>query len=147
MKKKFEHIHTVTEENILKHPQWNMPYVPAIKVLSGKPVYVSGVNAAPIYHSHPHNPEEFNEIEFSPEDQAKLTMMNLKTILHASGGTLEDIVQLFIFIVDIQKNGEQIGKVVSGFFGDHLYASTVVGVTDLITDTRLILEITAVAYI
>lgn len=147
MKNKFEIIHTVTHEELSNNPQWNMPYAPAIKVLSGKPVYISGVNAAPIYHSHPHKPEEFQQLDFSPENQAILTMENLHTILKSSGGKISDIVQLFVFIVNVQKNGDRIGKVVSSFFGDHLYSSTVVGVTELITDPRLILEITAVAYI
>lgn len=147
MNSKFEIIHAVSQEKLIDNPQWNMPYVPAIRVLSGKPVYISGVNAAPIYHSHPHEPEEFQELDFSPENQARLTMENLEVILKASGGTLKDVVQLFVFIVDAQKNGDKIGKIVSSFFGDHLCSSTVVGVTDLITDARLILEITAVAYI
>jgi len=147
MKTKFETIHTVTQEKLINNPQWNMPYVPALRVLSGKPVYISGVNAAPIYHSHPHNPEEFQKLDFSPENQARLTMENLTSILKSSGGTLKDVVQLFVFIVDVQKNGDQIGNIVSGFFGDHLCSSTVVGVTGLITDPRLILEVTAVAYI
>ncbi len=147
MNSKFEIIHAVSQEKLIDNPQWNMPYVPAIRVLSGKPVYISGVNAAPIYHSHPHEPEEFQELDFSLENQARLTMENLEVILKASGGTLKDVVQLFVFIVDAQKNGDKIGKIVSSFFGDHLCSSTVVGVTDLITDARLILEITAVAYI
>ena len=147
MKNKFEIIHTVTQVDRHNNPQWNMPYVPAVRVLSGKPVYISGVNAAPIYHCHPHDPNEFNELDFSPESQAKLTMENLKSILKASGGDLSDIVQLFVFIVNVQKHGDVIGKIVSNYFGDHLCSSTVVGITELLTDSRLILEITAVAYI
>ena len=147
MNSRFEVIHTLTEEERMRNPQWNMPYVPAIKVLSGNPVYISGVNAAPIDHSHPHQPDEFNSLDFSPEAQAKLTMENLQSILAASGGTLNDIVQLFVFIVDVHKHGDLIGKIVSQYFDDHLCSSTVVGITNLITDPRLILEITAVAYI
>ena len=147
MKNKFIPIHTTTKETLNNNPQWNMPYVPAIKVLSGKPLYISGVNAAPIYHSHPHKITEFDELDFSPESQAKLTMENLKTILDASGGTFNNIVQLFIFIVNVQENGDRIGKVLSSYFGNHLCSSTVVGITNLITDVRLILEITAIAYI
>lgn len=147
MKNKFESIHTVTKEILKNNPQWNMPYVPAIKVLSGNPLYISGVNAAPIYHTHPHRPEEFDKIDFNPENQARLTMENLKTILESSGGSLTDIAQLFVFIVDIPKNGDRITKIVSNYFGNHLCSSTVVGVSDLITDSRLILEITAVAYV
>ena len=147
MRNKFKNIHTVTKEEIHSNLEWNMPYIPGIKVMSGKPVYISGVNAAPIYHSHPHKPEEFDHLDFSLESQAKLTMENLKTIIEASGGTLNDIVQVFVFIVDLKKNGDFIGKIISEFFGDHLPTSTVAGISDLITDPRLILEITAVAYV
>jgi enamine deaminase RidA (YjgF/YER057c/UK114 family) len=147
MNSKFEVIHTITKDELLHNPQWNMPYVPAIRVLSGNPVYISGVNAAPIYHSHPHEADEFHALDFSPEGQAKATMKNLIAILDASGGVLSDVVQLFVFIVDAQKHGDRIGEVVSDYFGGHLCSSTVVGVTDLLTDSRLILEITAVAYI
>jgi len=147
MKSKFEAIHTVSQEKIKNNPHWNMPYVPGIKVISGKPFYISGVNAAPIYHSHPHKSEEFDQLDFSPENQANLTMQNLQSIIETAGGSLSDIIQLFIFIVDLQKNGDRIGKIVSSYFQDHLCSSTVIGITDLITDPRLILEITATAYI
>ena len=40
MNSKFEIIHTVSQEEMLMNPQWNMPYVPAVRVLSGKPVYI-----------------------------------------------------------------------------------------------------------
>ena len=147
MKNKFDIIHTVSLEKIDKNPHWNMPYVPAIKVLSGRPIYISGVNAAAIYHSHPHQSNEFDHIDFTPENQAKLTMENLQSILTAAGGSFNDIVQLFIFIVDAQKNGDQIGKVISSYMNNHVCTSTVVGITELITDSRLILEITATAYV
>lgn len=39
-----------------------MPYMPAIKVTGGSTIYVSGVTAAPVYHSHPHDPAEFADI-------------------------------------------------------------------------------------
>ena len=144
---KLDVIHTVSKEMLQQNPHWNMPYVPGIKVLSGTPLYISGVNAAPIYHSHPHKSEEFDHLDLTPESQAKLTMESLQSILAAAGGTLNDVVQIFIFVVDAQKNGDRIGKVISSYFKDHLCASTVVGVTDLITDARFILEITATAYI
>ncbi len=40
-------------------PDMWMPYAPAIKVRGGTTVYLAGVTAAPVYHHHPHRPEEF----------------------------------------------------------------------------------------
>src|SRR4051794_33354577 len=54
-----EHFEIIEHEG--NDPRFNMPYVPAIKVHRGKTVYVSGVTAAPVYHSHPHVPAEFDD--------------------------------------------------------------------------------------
>ena len=37
-----------------------MPYAPALLVRRGNLVFLSGVTAAPVYHSHPHRDEEFD---------------------------------------------------------------------------------------
>ncbi len=147
MTKHLESIHTVDEETRQQNPQWNMPYVPAIRVQRGKPVFVSGVNPAPVYHSHPHVASEFDAIPTDPATQAKMTMDHLEAILKQAGGTLSDVVQIFVFIVDVKKNGGIIGKVVTESFGDHRPTSTVVGTTGLITDSRFLIEVTATAYI
>lgn len=147
MNNKFHVIHTIPQTEIDNSLSWNMPYVPAIKVLQGRPLYISGVNAAPIYHDHPHRKEEFDSLDFSPENQAKLSMDNLNSILVASGATFKDIVQIIVFIVDLKQNAEKINTVIFSYFSGHLPTSTVVGVAELITDPRLIVEVTAVAYV
>lgn len=130
------------EEN---DPKWNMPYVPAIKVAGGKLVFVSGVTAAPVYHSHPHVPEEFDDIPVDPGRQAEMTMHNLRRCLVAAGGDVTDIVQLFRFIVDMDRNQDAINAVMKREMGDHVPTSTSVEVTRLATDPRLVLELAAVA--
>lgn len=142
MNDSFELIHT--EEN---DPKWNMPYTPAIKVHSGKTVYVAGVTAAPVYHSHPHIPAEFDHIPEDPGVQAEMTMEALRKILKAAGGELTDIVQLFRFIVDQDKNQDAINRVMARYFGDHRPTSTSVEIVRLATDPRLVLEVTAVAVV
>src|SRR6516165_10061511 len=54
MPKTIEHIHWPDA------PDMWMPYAPAIKVRGGTTVYLAGVTAAPVYHHHPHRPEEFD---------------------------------------------------------------------------------------
>lgn len=138
----FELIHTTEND-----PKWNMPYTPAIKVHSGKTVYVAGVTAAPVYHSHPHIPAEFDQI---PEDaglQTEMALENLRSVLQAAGGDLRDIVQLFRFMVDQEKNQNAINRVMARYFGDHRPTTTSVEVVRLATDPRLVLELTAVAVV
>jgi enamine deaminase RidA (YjgF/YER057c/UK114 family) len=137
-----EHIHT--EEN---DPKWNMPYTPAIKVHSGKLVFLAGVTAAPVYHSHPHIPSEFDHIPEDAAAQTEMTMENLKKVLAAAGGQLTDIVQLTRFIVDQDKNQDAINRVMGRYLGDHRAASTSVEIVRLATDPRLVLELEAVAVV
>ena len=137
-----ELIHTAEND-----PKWNMPYTPAIKVHSGKTVYVAGVTAAPVYHSHPHIQAEFDHIPEEPGLQTELALENLRTVLRAAGGDLADIVQLFRFMVDQDKNQDAINRVMARYFGDHRPTTTSVEVVRLATDPRLVLELTAVAVV
>ena len=126
-------------------PKYNMPYTPAIKVHAGTIVFLSGVTAAPMYHSHPHVPAEFEDIPEDAAAQTEMTMENLKAVLAASGGTLTDIVQLTRFIVDEDRNQDAINQVMAGYLGDHRAASTSVEVVRLATDPKFVLELEAVA--
>jgi enamine deaminase RidA (YjgF/YER057c/UK114 family) len=128
-------------------PKWNMPYTPAIKVTGGSLVFASGVTAAPVYHSHPHQPSEFADI---PEDaalQTERTMENLRTVLAAAGAGLGDIVQLIRFMVDQDRNQDDINRVMARHLGDHRPSSTSVEVVRLATDPRLVLELQAIAVV
>ena len=43
-------------------PDMWMPFAPAIKAHGGTTVYLAGCTAAPVYHHHPHRPEEFDSM-------------------------------------------------------------------------------------
>lgn len=137
-----EHIHTEGND-----PAFNMPYTPAIKVTGGSIVFVAGVTAAPVYHSHPHRAEEFDDIPSDPGIQAEMTMDNLERVLAAAGGDLSNIVDLTRFLVDAEHNQDAINRVLGTRMGAHRPASTTVEVVRLATDPRLVLELRAVAAI
>jgi len=137
-----EPIHTEGNDH-----RWNMPYTPAIKVTGGALVFVSGVTAAPVYHSHPHVPAEFEAIPDDPVLQTEMTVDNLRAVLKAASGSLADIVQLTRFIVDQDRNQDAVNRVMGRLFGDHRAASTTVEVVRLATDPRLVLELQAIAVV
>jgi enamine deaminase RidA (YjgF/YER057c/UK114 family) len=139
---RIEPIHTADND-----PRWNMPYTPAIKVHGGALVFVSGVTAAPIYHSHPHDPVEFENIPDDPGLQAEMSMENLKSVLTEAGAGFADVVQLVRFIVDMERNQDAVNRVMAGYLGEHRSASTTVEVVRLATDPRLVLELTAIAVV
>ena len=133
-----------TEDN---DPVYNMPYTPAIKVKGGATVYVAGVTAAPVYHPHPHIKSDFEGIPLDPGGQTRMAMENLRAVLKAAGGDLTDIVQMFRFICDIDRNQDAINKVMGEYLGSHRATSTTVEVTRLATDDRMVVELAAVAVV
>ena len=126
-------------------PAINSLFVPAIKVRSGVPVYISGVTAAPVYHDHPHIPEEFDAIPLDAESQAQLAFEHLGQALDAAGCQPSDIVSLTRFLVDVENDQDVVNQLQGEFLGGHLPTSTTVEISRLATDHRLRLEIQGVA--
>src|SRR5215203_5429547 len=50
---------------VIHHPNYDknvfMPFVPAIKIKSGKLLWLAGTTALPVYHDHPHKREEIQQ--------------------------------------------------------------------------------------
>ncbi|MFA9444242.1 RidA family protein [Egicoccus sp. AB-alg6-2] len=126
-------------------PAINSLFVPAIKVRSGHPVYISGVTAAPVYHDHPHIPEDFDAIPLDAQSQVALVFEHLDQALEAAGCQRSDVVMLTRFLVDVEGDQDVINRAQGQYFGDHLPTSTTVQIVRLATDPRLRLEIQAVA--
>ena len=120
-----------------------MPYAPALLVRRGALVFLSGVTAAPVYHSHPHRDEEF-DLPPRMREQAVLAMENLKKTLEAAGCGLSDLVSATRYLTDA---GEQddLNRVWADYLGDHLPTTTTVEVSRLATHPRCKIEISAIA--
>lgn len=138
----FERIETAEHED-----RFNMPYSAGIKVTGGQIVYLAGVTAAPVYHSHPHVSSEFDGIPEDPAHQAEMAIENLRNVTEAAGGDLSTVVEVTRYIVDIDVNQDAINRVMGAAFGSHRPATTTVEVARLATDPRLVLELKAVAVV
>lgn len=120
-----------------------MPYAPGIVVRRGRLVFLSGVTAAPVYHSHPHRDEEF-DLPAGMREQAVLAMENLKKTLAAAGCTLADLVAVTRYLTDAREQDE-LNRVWASYLGAHLPTTTTVEVSRLATHPRCKLEISAIA--
>ena len=120
-----------------------MPYAPGILVRRGRLVFLSGITAAAVYHSHPHREEEF-DLPASMREQAVLAMENLKKTLAAAGCTLRDLVSATRFPTDVNEQ-DDLNRVWAEYLGGHLPTTTTVEVSRLATHARCKLEITAIA--
>jgi 2-iminobutanoate/2-iminopropanoate deaminase len=120
-----------------------MPYAPGIVVRRGRLVFLSGVTAAPVYHSHPHRDEEF-ELPPTMREQAVRAMENLEKTLAAAGCTLEHLVSATRYLTDVAEQ-DDLNRVWAQYLGGHLPTTTTVEVSRLATHARCKLEISAIA--
>ena len=140
MAKTIEHIHWPDA------PDMWMPYAPAIKVTGGTTIYLAGVTAAPVYHHHPHRPEEFDAMPADMEGQARLALKQMKKGLDAVGATFADIVTANRFVTDLSDQ-DSLNRVWGEYFGDNKPTTTTVQIVQLASDPRCLVEINAVAVI
>jgi len=84
---------------VIHHPGYDtavfMPFVPAIKVKSGKLLWLSGGTALPVYHDHPHQRDQI--VKHLRFEIVRQTMDGIMATLKAAGGSPRDVVHLFIF--------------------------------------------------
>ena len=126
-----------------RRPDVVMPYAPAIVVRRGNLVFLSGLTAAPVYHSHPHRDAEFN-LPATMREQAVLAMENLKKTLEAAGCTLADLVAATRYLTNVAEQ-DDLNAVWASYLGGHLPTTTTVEVSRLATHPRCKIEITAIA--
>jgi len=87
---------------VIHHPDYDsnvvMPFVPAIKIKSGKLLWLAGTTALPVYHDHPHRREDMpKSLPNDLEAQTRASMDGIKKTLEAAGATFGDVVHVFVF--------------------------------------------------
>jgi enamine deaminase RidA (YjgF/YER057c/UK114 family) len=122
-----------------------MPYAPGLVVRRGRLLFLSGITAAPVYHSHPHREEEFN-LPATMREQAVLAMENLRATLAAAGASFSDVVSATRYLTDVAEQ-DDLNLVWAEYLRGHLPATTTVEVSRLATHARCKLEITAIAVV
>lgn len=87
---------------IIHHPNYDksvfMPFSPAIKVKSGKILWLAGGTALPVYHDHPHKREQILQyLTNDLEAQTRRTMDGIMETLKAANASPKDVLHVFIF--------------------------------------------------
>ena len=131
---------------IIHHPNYDkavfMPFSPAIKIKSGKLLWLAGTTALPVYHDHPHKREQI--LQYMPNDleaQTRATMEGIKKTLEAAGGSFKDVVH--VFVLRARPRMGDIGRasaVINSYFApfNHKPTSTNVAVLELGEPEQLI---------
>ena len=139
---------------VIEHPNYDqdvfMPYVPGIKINSGKLLWLSGNTAIPVYHDRPHRREAV--LTYLPNDleaQTRASMEGIRQTLEAAGATFADVVHVFAFRARPRPGDIGItNSVVNSYFApyNHRPTSTSLAVLELGEPEQLI-EIQMVAVV
>jgi enamine deaminase RidA (YjgF/YER057c/UK114 family) len=131
---------------IINHPNYdktvNMPFSPAIKIKSGKILWLAGTTALPVYHDHPHKRDQIQQYMVNDlEAQTRRAMDGIKMTLDASGASFKDVVHYFVFRARPRMG--DIGKassIIASYFApyNHKPTSTNVAVLELGEPEQLI---------
>lgn len=109
-----------------------MPYAPGIKVQNQSDLlFLSGATAAPLYHDHPHDFDEF-DLPDDINEQMRLALDNVQEVLDANGLTFRHVIKVTTYLTDIREIDLR-GDVIEEYFGDWKPASTTVGINNLST--------------
>jgi enamine deaminase RidA (YjgF/YER057c/UK114 family) len=131
---------------IIHHPNYDttvfMPFVPGIKIKSGKILWLAGTTALPVYHDHPHKREQIQQyMTGNLEEQTKRTMDGIKQTLDAAGASFKDVVHMFVFRARPQMGDiGRASRVINSYFApfNHKPTSTNIAVLELGEPEQLI---------
>lgn len=113
-------------------------YSPAVITSRGRTVYLAG-HGGYSDESGKTYPGEFDA-------QVRICFERIGAVLAKVGGTLDDIVSMTVFIVDM-KNGDRFTELRRGFFSEGCYpGSALIGIKEL-AHPEMMLEIQAIAVI
>ena len=103
-------------------PQAIGTYSQAVSVVGGKTVYLSG--------QIPLIPSTMEMVSDNIDDQIKQVFENLKSVCKASGGCLNNIVKLNVFLTDLS-NFSKVNGIMAGYFDEPYPARAAVGIKEL----------------
>jgi enamine deaminase RidA (YjgF/YER057c/UK114 family) len=132
------------EAVVTQEHSYRMPYSVGLRVPAGHDlVFVAGLNALPLYHDHPHQPDQLN-FPADPAEQTRTVLEAMAEVLEGAGATFADVVRLDIFITDMELQDQIVPHLGAAFGGDRPPAMSLLAVSDLVV-AGLVVEINAIA--
>jgi 2-aminomuconate deaminase len=86
-----------------------------------------------------------NFAQFDFEAQCHSVFQNVKAVLEASGATWQDLVDVTVFLTDMQRDFETYNRIYADYFRDNQPCRTTVGIDSL--PTPIAIELKCVAFV
>lgn len=83
-------------------------------------------------------------LEFDFETQCHSVFKNVRTVLEASGAKWEDLVDVTVFLVNMERDFQTYNRIYADYFKDHQPCRTTVGIHAL--PTPIAIELKCIAY-
>jgi 2-iminobutanoate/2-iminopropanoate deaminase/2-aminomuconate deaminase len=120
----------VTEVHPKPERSDEMPYAPAVEIREPSVLmFLAGATASPLYHQHPHVPEE-HVLPDDIKEQTRRCLASIKSVLDARGMTWRNVVKVTKYVTDIRE-ADDMHAVMGEEFGDWRPASTLVCINNL----------------
>lgn len=136
----------MTDFETSKAPRPVGPYPHAKRI--GNWLYLSGVGPRlPGNNEVPGNEKDASGrlIRYDIAAQCHSVMQNVRSILEAAGGRLEDLVDITVFLTDMKHDFESFNRIYAEYFGDHRPCRTTVEVNAL--PTEIAIELKCIAHL
>jgi enamine deaminase RidA (YjgF/YER057c/UK114 family) len=111
-------------------------YPAGVLVKGGDLFILSGQTAGPIYHDHPHKPEQWKEVPDDVKEQTAAILDQFKAILRMVGGDLNNIIMLRKYLTHMSEDFDKVFEVTEQYFkkyGEYRPASTTIEVKELVS--------------
>lgn len=83
-------------------PEYKSPFSAGFLVDDSRLLFLSGCCTIPIYHKHPHDPDDEREwLKGDMKEQTERTFEHMHQILKAAGGDFSNVVFLTIYLTDM----------------------------------------------
>jgi len=116
--------------------RYRMVYPAGVLVSGGKLLILSGQTAGPVYHDHPHRPEQWREVPDDVKEQTAAILDQFRAILRMFGADLNNIVMLRKYLTNMQEDFDKVFEVIEEYYkpyGEYRPASTTIEVKELVS--------------
>ena len=98
-------------------PEFKSPFSAGYACEDARILFFSGCCTVPIYHKHPHDPDEEREwLAGDIREQTERTFAHMRQILQADGGDFANVMFLTIYMTDMSLQDE-LNEISAGIFG------------------------------